>query len=304
MKSNKNVYKSTFAWDYVRFNGQKSYIVHRRYHLMNPIFFQRLSFWLGLTIITILESGLSAQAETIAPDSTDASVKFSFMSPTQIDTPLLVENSHPMQATGSSTLVPVPGTTVTSAAALAPYFAESAPTYPSPAPAAPTYPPPTPSAPAATETVSAARPLSNYIGIGGDIGLSGRRTSLGGGGFAILSRTRLTKLGNSFDLSLRGATVVFGHRTATSMFALTVGTPIKNKSSGRVVAVPFLGGGVLLRKTGGNTKADPLLSVGVDVPISRQFTATVRVNVGFLNEQTQAGLLVGIGYNFNLFGRK
>lgn len=153
-----------------------------------------------------------------------------------------------------------------------------------------------------TETAPKAPPLRDYMGIGGDIGLRNHKTALGGGGLAILDRTGLVKLGNSVNLSLHNATVIFGNRTATSMFALTLETPLKNKLSGKIVVAPFLGGGVLLRKTGGSQKVAPLLSGGVDVPLSRNFTVTARVNAGFLSEDTEVGLLLGVGYNFNLFG--
>lgn len=47
-----------------------------------------------------------------------------------------------------------------------------------------------------------------------------------------------------------------------------------------------------------------LLAAGVDVPISQELTATVRVNVGFIGNDTDAGLLIGIGYNYTgLFGK-
>lgn len=140
-----------------------------------------------------------------------------------------------------------------------------------------------------------APPTTSYTGIGGDIGLSGHKTALGSGGLAILSKTRLTD-----NLSLHSATVVFGSRTATSMYALTVDTPIKDRLSGRLLIFPFLGAGVQTRNQGG-FKVDPLISGGIDVPISRNFTATARVNVGFPSDRTDVGLLIGVGYNFSIF---
>ncbi|NER85180.1 MAG: hypothetical protein F6K42_37890 [Leptolyngbya sp. SIO1D8] len=126
-----------------------------------------------------------------------------------------------------------------------------------------------------------------YIGIGGNVGFSGDESALGDGGFAIVSRTRI------FDyLSLRNSTV-FGDETA-SLFALTGEVPLTN-SGGDITAIPFVGGGVWL-----HGELDPLLSVGVDVPLN-DFTVTTRINVGFDNENTDAGLLIGIGYNFSLF---
>jgi len=230
---------------------------------MNWIFSRRLSFCLGLITMPVLGSGLSAQ-------------------------------------TVSSTSAPLPGTTTTSADALAPDSAKPASQTSAPANTTPT----ATFAQANTTTAPTPRP-QDYIGLGGDIGLNGNKTSLGGGGLAILGHTRLAKLGNSAYLSLHNSTVVFGNRTATSTFTLTISTPIQSRLLGRrVVVFPFLGGGLLTRQNGGSTKFAPLLSAGVDVPIARRFTATARITAGFLAEDTEVGLQLGIGYNFSLFGRR
>ena len=128
----------------------------------------------------------------------------------------------------------------------------------------------------------------SYIGVGGNIGLSGEESSLGEGGFSIVSRTRIVNY-----LSLRNSTI-FGEDSA-SVFALTGELPLTN-AAGETVATPFLGGGLWF-----HGEVDPVLSAGVDVPLGRDFTITNRVNVGFDSEETDIGLLIGIGYNFNLF---
>ncbi|KAB8315208.1 hypothetical protein SD81_035180 [Tolypothrix campylonemoides VB511288] len=134
---------------------------------------------------------------------------------------------------------------------------------------------------------------SDYIGIGGSIGLSGDKTALGSGGLAILSKNRLTD-----NLSLHSTNVVFGSRTAISTFALTFGIPIRDQLSGQVLAFPFVGGGLLVK---GDFDVNGLATGGVDVPISQDLTATAQVNVGFLDDDTDVGLQIGIGYNFRLF---
>ncbi|KAB8333170.1 hypothetical protein SD80_015025 [Scytonema tolypothrichoides VB-61278] len=134
---------------------------------------------------------------------------------------------------------------------------------------------------------------NDYIGIGGSIGLSGDQTALGSGGFAILSKNRLTD-----NLSLHSTAVVFGSRTAVSTYALTFGIPIRNQSSGQVLAFPFVGGGALVK---GDFDINGLVTGGVDVPISQNLTATAQVNVGFLDDDTDVGLQIGLGYNFRLF---
>ena len=128
----------------------------------------------------------------------------------------------------------------------------------------------------------------SYFGIGGNIGLSGSESALGDGGFAIVSRTRIVDY-----VSLRNSTV-FGDETA-SLFAITGEVPLTN-SAGEITAIPFIGGGVWL-----HDEVDPLISAGVDVPLSQDFTATTRVNVGFDSDDTDIGLVIGVGYNFSLF---
>lgn len=136
---------------------------------------------------------------------------------------------------------------------------------------------------------------SNYIGIGGEFGLSGDRTALGSGGLAIFSKSRITN-----NLSIHSTNVVFGSRTATSTTALTFGIPIKNKLSGQVLVFPFVGGGVLTRNIDG-LKIDGLVVGGVDVPVSEKLTATAQVHVGFPGGDTDVGLQFGVGYSFRLF---
>ncbi len=92
---------------------------------MYKTFSRQLSFWLSLTMIALVGSGLSAQAETIGPDGTQASAQLS-VNPKQTDMPLSVENRAPKQETVNSKPVPVPGTATTSANALVPRWAESA----------------------------------------------------------------------------------------------------------------------------------------------------------------------------------
>ncbi|MGF1521282.1 MAG: hypothetical protein ACFBSF_03050 [Leptolyngbyaceae cyanobacterium] len=128
----------------------------------------------------------------------------------------------------------------------------------------------------------------SYIGVGGNIGLSGDESALGEGGFTIVSRTRIINY-----LSLRNSTV-FGDENA-SLFALTGEVPLTN-ANGDITAIPFVGGGVWI-----HGEVDPLLSAGVDVPLGRDFTLTNRVNVGFDGDDTDVGLLFGVGYNFDLF---
>jgi outer membrane protein W len=68
----------------------------------------------------------------------------------------------------------------------------------------------------------------------------------------------------------------------------------------RLPIAPYVGAGVAF-STGDNSDIGPLVTAGVDFPITSRFTATASVNAAFLDE-TEVGLLVGIGYNFSALG--
>lgn len=133
---------------------------------------------------------------------------------------------------------------------------------------------------------------NGYIGIGSAIGLGGNTSALGTGGVAILTKV---KFSDSF--SLHDATILFGDRAATSMVIVTADFPIRN-DAGQTIFSPFIGGGAMLRYNQG-LSISPAISGGVDIPVSKNFTGTVRVNAGFpANSQADVGILAGIGYNF------
>ncbi len=132
-------------------------------------------------------------------------------------------------------------------------------------------------------------PKRSYIGIGGNVGLGGNESALSDGGFVIVTRTRIIDY-----LSLRGSFIISDDTASAT--ALTGEIPIAN-TEGTVKAIPFLGGGISIS----DGDISPLLSAGVDVPLSQDFTLTNRVNVSFSDNDTDVGTLVGVGYNFNLF---
>jgi hypothetical protein len=132
---------------------------------------------------------------------------------------------------------------------------------------------------------------TSYLGLGGAIGLNGNNSSLGSGGLTILS-----KVGFTDNFSLHDATVLFGSGAATSMIILTAEFPIRN-STGETVISPFIGGGAMLRYNQG-LLVSPALSGGLDIPLSRNFTGTLRLNAGFPSDRpADLGILIGAGYN-------
>jgi hypothetical protein len=133
---------------------------------------------------------------------------------------------------------------------------------------------------------------NGYLSIGAGIGLGGNTTALSTGGVAILTKVRF-----SDNFSLHDATIVFGGRPPTSMIIVSADFPIRN-GAGQTIISPFIGGGAMLRYDRG-LSISPAISGGLDIPVSKNFTGTVRVNAGFPdNRQADVGLLAGIGYNF------
>lgn len=124
---------------------------------------------------------------------------------------------------------------------------------------------------------------SSYIGIGGNLGVAGG-TAVGDLGFTIFAKIGLTPqfsarpaliFNNDFDILLP-ITYDFGIED----------TPL----------LPFIGGGLLITTGSGNVGG--LITAGLDFPISRQFTATGRLNVGFTSKDAALGFIFGLGYNF------
>jgi hypothetical protein len=133
---------------------------------------------------------------------------------------------------------------------------------------------------------------NGYIGIGSAIGLSGNTTALGTGGIVILTKVRF-----SDNLSLHDATILLGGAAATSMIIVSADFPIRN-DAGKTIISPFIGGGGMLRYDRG-LSISPAISGGIDLPISKNFTGTVRLNAGFpSNRNADVGILAGVGYNF------
>lgn len=140
----------------------------------------------------------------------------------------------------------------------------------------------------------ATRGGSSYIGIGGNIGLSGN-PALGDGAFVINSKIGLTR-----NVSFRPA-VLFGNDT-DFLLPLTYDFVIESADPfAPIPFAPYLGGGVIV-STNGDNDIGFLLTGGVDVPLSAQFVANASINVGFRND-TDVGIILGVGYTFPGFSR-
>lgn len=133
---------------------------------------------------------------------------------------------------------------------------------------------------------------NSYIGIGSALGLSGNTTALGSGGLVILSKLKF-----SDNFSLHDATIILGSSAATTMIIVSADFPILN-DAGKTVVSPFIGCGALVRYNQG-LSISPALSGGIDLPLSKNITGTIRINAGFpSNQNPDVGILVGAGYSF------
>ncbi|MEI1372995.1 hypothetical protein PQG02_30070 [Nostoc sp. UHCC 0926] len=280
---------------------------------MNTIFLRKGVFWLpSIAALTVLSSGLSAIAQTVdkvgSQPLTDPSA--TVVSPndfsTELDTAsqnLSTETTETftvtnlakvqqspnaaIQENASVTPTPIPGTVATSSATLTSEFVQ--PTSQTTA---------QPSAPKVAQSDidlgRTNRGGSSYIGVAANIGLSGGDSSLGDGNFAVVSKIGLTN-----SISVRPS-AVFGDNT-TILLPITYDFTFKSADafSEPLAIAPYVGVGGAY-KTGDDSQFAFLVTGGIDVPLTPQFTATAAVNAGFF-DKTDVGLLLGIGYNFTGF---
>jgi len=141
----------------------------------------------------------------------------------------------------------------------------------------------------------ATRGGSSYIGVAGNIGFSGA-TATGGGAFVVNSKIGLTPtvsvrpsvvIGEDVDF-LIPVTYDFGFRSEDPFAA----TPFS----------PFAGGGLAI-STSSDSNIGFLLTGGVDVPLSREFVANAALNAAFMENTTDVGIVIGVGYTFPNFRR-
>jgi hypothetical protein len=134
----------------------------------------------------------------------------------------------------------------------------------------------------------ATRSGPSYLGVAANIGIAGD-TTLNEGAFTVISKIGITR-----NLSARPAALIGDN--AVFLIPITVDFPQENLEVTQLNVAPYIGGGVAI-STGDDSTVGALISGGVDVPLSPQITATAGVNVGFIDD-TDVGLLVGVGYNF------
>ncbi|MBC6430445.1 hypothetical protein FM036_06200 [Nostoc sp. HG1] len=280
---------------------------------MSTIFFRKGVFWLpSIAALTVLSSGLSATAQTVDKVSSQALTDPSatVASPNEFSTELNTVSQNlstetierftatnltkgqqltnaAIQENASVTSTPVPGTVATSSTTLTSEFVQ-------PTSQTTVQPSATKVAQSDIDLGRTTRGGSSYVGVAVNIGLSGGDSSLGDGNFAVVSKIGLTN-----SISVRPS-AVFGDNT-TVLVPITYDFTFKSADafSEPLAIAPYIGVGGAY-KTGDDSQLAFLVSGGIDVPLTPQFTATAAVNAGFFDE-TDIGLLLGVGYNFTGF---
>ncbi|HBW56288.1 MAG TPA: hypothetical protein DEF27_00195 [Oscillatoriales bacterium UBA8482] len=130
----------------------------------------------------------------------------------------------------------------------------------------------------------------NYVGIGGNIGITGDGSGLGGGGLMSLSKT-----GFSENFSLHSSGILIGSDSA-SLTHLTAEFPVRSETNA-VRFSPFVGAGIIYKDLfNSDLSLGPSATVGIDIPISYSFLITGRASVGYIREQTDFGIQIGFSY--------
>ncbi len=165
-------------------------------------------------------------------------------------------------------------------------------------PTTPTQTTPTPPDPTTSQTTVSpgrvTRSGSSYFGVGGNIGIGSGDTQLGQGSFALISKIGLLR-----SYSVRPS-ILFSDNVTVLLpitYDFSFGEGPTEALGFR--AAPYVGVGAAI-STGSGSNVGLLLTGGVDVPISPQFTATAAVNATVTGDPA-IGILLGVGYNFNGF---
>lgn len=136
---------------------------------------------------------------------------------------------------------------------------------------------------------------SSYVGVGGNIGLGGSDSPLADGNFVVISKVRFSKSLSVRPSAILADDVVFLIPLTYDFSFQQLGDPYSEP----LPIAPYVGVGAAVR-TGERSKTAVMVTGGVDIPLNNRFTATAAVNAGFF-DQTDFGLLVGVGYNFSGF---
>ncbi|AFY34028.1 hypothetical protein [Calothrix sp. PCC 7507] len=253
---------------------------------MNTIFLRKgVSLLSTLAALAILGDSLSAAAQTV---DTPSQPSVNVVSPSD-STSLQQFSQTATPESASRILTPIPGTAATVSAALTPKNSEPTVQQPNSQPSTPKV------AQADIDPGRATRGGKSYLGLGGNIGLSGGDSSLSDGNFAVISKVGLTNNISVRPSAIIGdSTVILAPLTYDFSFQ-----QVADPFSEPLPVAPYIGAGAAF-KIGDDSDVAVLVTGGIDVPLNSRFTATAAVNAAFFG-QTDVGLLLGVGYNFGSY---
>lgn len=130
----------------------------------------------------------------------------------------------------------------------------------------------------------------SYVGAGYNIGFGD--SGLGDSAFAINGKIGLTNTISVRPAAILGDDVAF-------LIPVTYDFNVRQEDpfDTSFPFAPYAGGGVVV-STGDDENIGFVLTGGLDVPLNESFTANAGLNVGFIEEDTDVGLLLGVGYTF------
>ena len=215
--------------------------------------------------LVVLGNGLSVNAQTVAPET-------------------IVIPTVATEEIANRTITPIPGTAETASAMLNSGSTEvSKKTEPSNL--------------IAQSNIEVGKPTrggSSYVGVAGNVGLSGGTSGLSDGNFTVISKIGITK-----TLSIRPAVILGTDTTILAPITYDYAFKSPDPFSEPLPIAPYVGLGAAI-KNGDKSETALLVTGGVDLPLNNRLTATASINAGFFNE-TDIGVLVGVGYNFRGF---
>jgi hypothetical protein len=121
-----------------------------------------------------------------------------------------------------------------------------------------------------------------------------RSTRSGSSYFGGTSLAFISKLGLNDFISVRPSVLLL--RDAATILLPVTYDFAPQRTLGNLDIAPYLGVGLAIN-TGTDNRVGALLTTGLDIPLSSNFTANVAANLAFLRT-TDFGILVGVGYNF------
>lgn len=131
----------------------------------------------------------------------------------------------------------------------------------------------------------------SYIGIGANLG------ALGGTALGDTSLSVVSKVGLTHTFSTRPSVVTDFTDDATFLIPVTYDLKafrVGELENQEIKVAPYIGAGIAV-----STDADvgPLLTGGLDIPVSERWTLNAAANAGFIDD-VDLGVTIAAGYNF------